>query len=260
MSENSTAYADTGCLCRRHELLLTQGQDLSADNTGNADPADDTHDNTQHVDTCLCRSLVVIHDRTEDQIQRDRRDTVNDINHTHQEGGHPSAEKSCDTTYNDTDDKLNDNYDKSDHKGNSSAVHQTCQKIHSVAVRSAPVLYRRCRITVDDLSCPLERRCQHDTAGDRIHAHIRNIGIVCALRRMNHGSAALVFNCIVHTIRLNSLIAVCDRGQHLAVKIIRKCCAFIESRHRLRQAIPSSVVVYSVSFTPDASNTYSTPL
>ena len=111
MSENPTAYADTGCLCRRHELLLSQGQDLSADNTGNADPADDTHDNTQHVDTCLCRSLVVIHDRTKDQIQRNRRDTVNNINHTHENGIYPSSKITGHTTDQNTNNTFNNDID-----------------------------------------------------------------------------------------------------------------------------------------------------
>ena len=135
------------------------------------------------------------------------------------------------------------------------------------------MLYRRCRITVDDtrllialdrvltvlildqvgigltllvcilkgilpgshcsLSRLLERRCQHDTAGYRIHAHIRYISIIRTVCRMNHGSASLVFNRVVHAVRLDVLIAVCNRSQHLAVKIIRKCCAFIKSCHRL---------------------------
>ena len=135
------------------------------------------------------------------------------------------------------------------------------------------MLYRRCRITVDDtrllialnriltvfildqigvgltllvrilkgilpgshcrLSCLLERRCQHDTAGYRIHAHIRYISIIRTVCRMNHGSASLVFNRVVHAVRLNCLIAVCDRCEYLAVKIIRKCCAFVKSCHRL---------------------------
>ena len=41
MLENPAARADTGSLCGDHEVLFTQGENLTADDTGDSGPAKD---------------------------------------------------------------------------------------------------------------------------------------------------------------------------------------------------------------------------
>ena len=148
MAENSSGNAHTGRLCRDHELLLPQGEDLSAHHSCNARPANETKDRTQRVNTKTRIYLIIIHDRTDDDIQRHRRNTDHDIDHAHQDRIDPSAEVTGTSAHDHTEYDLNDDNDKTDHQRNPAAVHQAGQHIHTVSVRAKPVRTGRRMIRV----------------------------------------------------------------------------------------------------------------
>ena len=150
MTENTSGNTNASSLCSNHELLLTKRKDLSADHTGNAWPSYDTKDRTKSINTDTWIDLVVIHNGTDDNVQRHCRDTDYNINHTHENGIYPSSEVTGDTADENTDDTLDNNNNETDHQGDTSAVHQSGQHIHTVSVCSSPVLLAWGRISVID--------------------------------------------------------------------------------------------------------------
>ena len=91
----------------------------------------------------------MIHDGTENQVQWHGGNTVDHVHQTHQHIVHPSAEITGDTAHDHAKHHLNKYHHEADHQGNTTAVHQTRQKIHAVCVRSHDMLFRGAGIGIN---------------------------------------------------------------------------------------------------------------
>ena len=140
MLEDPAGDADTTGLGGRHELLLTQGQDLATDQTGNTGPAQEAQDQHQVYHSQPAIHTLSVHGGTQNDDDGHGGDAVEDIHHTHDEVIHPAAEITGNAAEDDADDGLNDDDDEADHQGHTAAVHQAGQHIHAVAVGTHQVL------------------------------------------------------------------------------------------------------------------------
>ncbi len=87
--------------CCNHELLLTKGEDLSTYHTGNAWPSHDTEnqDRTKCINTDSRIDLVIIHNRTDDNVQRHCWEyRLQHQPHGHENGIYPSSKITGQTT------------------------------------------------------------------------------------------------------------------------------------------------------------------
>ena len=134
MPEDTAGHADAAGLSSGHKLLLTQGQDLAADQTGDAGPSQEAQDQHQVQHTDLRVHAHAVHGRAQDDDQRRGRDAVENIHDTHDEIIHPAAEVAGDTAQDHAQRGGNDDHDEADAQGYAAAVHQTGQHIHTVLI------------------------------------------------------------------------------------------------------------------------------
>lgn len=100
-----------------HEFLLTQREDLAADDPGDEGPVEDGQDDHHEVDTGLGAYLVGVHDGAEDDEDRPGGDAVEDIDNPHDQHIDPLAEVAGEAAQHDADDRLEDNDNEADHQG-----------------------------------------------------------------------------------------------------------------------------------------------
>ena len=143
MFHDPSSDSDTGCFGCRHEFLLTERQDLASYQTSCTGPSQEAQDKHQVHHSGHGRNVVSVHCSTKDDEQRHRRDAVEDIYQSHDETVNPAAEVTCDTAHDNSDNGFDSYSYETDDKGDTSAVHKTCQHVHTVSVSTQPVFLGR---------------------------------------------------------------------------------------------------------------------
>ena len=141
MAEDAVPDLDAAGLGGQHELLLAQREDLAADQTGNARPAEEAQDQHQVHHALPGIDAHRVHGRTDDDDDGHRGDAVENIDDTHNNVVDPAAEVAGDAAHQDAEGRFNDNNDEADDQRDTSAVHQAGQHVHTVRVGAEPVLF-----------------------------------------------------------------------------------------------------------------------
>ena len=139
MPEDPAGNADAAGFRGGHELLLPQGEDLAADQTGHARPAQKAQDQHQVDHSDLRVHAGIIHGGAQDDDDGHGGDAVEDIYDPHDEHIHPLAEIAGETAQDHAQHRGDDFHDEADDQRHSSAVHQAGHHVHAVAVRTQPV-------------------------------------------------------------------------------------------------------------------------
>ena len=140
MPEDTAGNADAAGLGGGHELLLTQGQDLTADQAGNAGPAQEAQNQHQVQHSYLRIDAHTVHGRAQDNDQRCGGYAVENIHDTHDQVIHPAAEIAGHAAQDHAQRGGDEHDDKADAQGHAATVHQAGQHIHAVLIRAQPVL------------------------------------------------------------------------------------------------------------------------
>ena len=142
---------DAAGLGSQHELLLTQGKDLAADQAGNAGPAQEAQNQHQVHHTGPGVHAHGVHGSADDDNDGHRGDAVEHVDHTHDDVIDPAAEVAGDAAHQDTQGGFDDNDDEADDQRDAAAVHQAGQHVHAVGVGAQPVLLAGAGVTVVDV-------------------------------------------------------------------------------------------------------------
>ncbi|MPN29714.1 hypothetical protein SDC9_177167 [bioreactor metagenome] len=98
-----------------HKILFTQREDLTAHHARDACPAkkpEHRHEDKYSLDRV---DLHLVHDGTDDHNNRIERNTVEQVDKTHDRRVDPAAEVAGDTAEHDTDERLQNDDHKADH-------------------------------------------------------------------------------------------------------------------------------------------------
>ena len=96
------ATLGTGRLRRQHVLLLTQGEDLTAHQTGGTRPGDEGQIDHQKINTVLGINIRCVQNGADDQQDRHTGQTHQNIAKTHDDIIDSASEESCNTAHNNT--------------------------------------------------------------------------------------------------------------------------------------------------------------
>ena len=137
---------------RGDKFLLTLGQNLAADQPGQARPAQHAQDNHDDEDPGVLMDIGGLEDGRQAQRKGEEGDGPHDLAHTHEQHIHNAAEIAGDTAHNDADDGGDDDGHRADGHGHLAAVYNAVEHIaahlvgaHDIALQppaahKAPVL------------------------------------------------------------------------------------------------------------------------
>ena len=120
-------------------FLLAQVQDLSAHEPRDSRPAQQGEESEHVVNSDALVDPDAVQNGAHDEQNGKARDTVEDIDDTHDDHVHPLAEISRKAAQNDADDGIYDDNEEAQEHGHPSAVHEPYKGIASVFVRSEDV-------------------------------------------------------------------------------------------------------------------------
>ena len=123
-----------------HELLLSEGEDLASDETGDTCPAQNAEQQHQVEHSDIRINSHLIHHRTQNYDDGHCGDAVEHVDKTHYHVVDPAAEVAGDTAEDNTYEGGYYHYDESDNEGYSAAVHEAGEHIHTVTVGAEPML------------------------------------------------------------------------------------------------------------------------
>ena len=165
MAENPPGHADAAGLRGGHELLLPEGEDLAADQTGDARPAQEAQHQHQGQQPDLIFHLHGVHGGADDDHQGHGGDAVEHVHHAHDDVVHPFAEVAGDAAQDDADHRLDDDHHEAHQQGHPAAVHQAGEHVHAVAVGAQGMGQGRVGVAVKDVGLGLLVDRPHLLAG-----------------------------------------------------------------------------------------------